>query len=174
MAWVEEHPGPDRYGPPDQDPPDMSVLPLPARRVNAALIWAMGQEFAGADSGGDAVRGVPASDGVHTGAVRVVRTDDDFYDIEDGEVLVCRVASTSWSALLGLAGAIVCDGGGALSHTAIIARELGIPAVLGTGNATRVLQTGQLVTVDGSAGTVEVVDDSVGAGAGRTGQPGSG
>ncbi len=154
MAWVEEHPGPERYGEPAGAPPDMSALPRHARRINRALLWAMEQEFSGAVAG-TAVRGVAASPGTHTGPVRVVVDEDDFFDIQDGDVLVCRITTTSWGPLMGVAGAIVCDSGGAFSHTAVIARELGLPAVLGTGNATRVLTSGEIVTVDGGAGVVE-------------------
>ena len=158
MAWVEEHPGPDSYGPPEGEPPDLTALPEPLRRVNAALIWAMDLEFAPAGGGGGdggVVTGIGVSPGRAVGRVRLIRTEEDFFDMVEGEVVVCRVATTAWSPLLGIAGAIVCDTGGALSHTAVIARELGVPAVLGTGNATTSLVDGAEVVVDGHAGVVE-------------------
>jgi pyruvate,water dikinase len=74
-----------------------------------------------------------------------------------GDVLGCPITTPTWSVLFTQAGAVVTDGGGVLSHAAIIARENGIPAVLGTVNATQRLVDGQTVTVDGSKGTVEIV-----------------
>lgn len=158
LAWVEENPGPDSYGPPEADPPDLTVLPEPLRRVNAALLWAMDLEF-GAPAGDAAddgvVTGIGVSPGRVTGRVHLIRSEEDFFDMTEGDVVVCRVATTSWSPLLSVAGAIVCDTGGALSHTAVIARELGIPAVLGTGRATSSLTDGSRVVVDGNVGVVE-------------------
>lgn len=73
-------------------------------------------------------------------------------------MLVCPVTTPAWSALFGRIAAVVTDHGGALSHAAIVAREHGIPAVLGTGVATTTLRTGQRVRVDGTTGTVTVLD----------------
>jgi pyruvate,water dikinase len=72
-------------------------------------------------------------------------------------VLVCPITTPTWSVLFGQAGAIVTDAGGVLSHSAIIAREHGIPAVLGTGDATRRLKNGQTVVVDGTNGVVQTI-----------------
>ncbi|MDF2049055.1 PEP-utilizing enzyme [Arthrobacter sp. Cr_A7] len=72
-----------------------------------------------------------------------------------GEVLVARVTAPAWTPLFTDAAAVVTDGGNLAAHASLIAREYGIPAVVGTGNATHVLRTGQLVTVDGNAGTIE-------------------
>ena len=71
-----------------------------------------------------------------------------------GDVLVCRSTTVSWVPLFNMASAIVADVGGALSHAALVAREFGVPAVTGTGNALELLIDGELVEVDGSAGTV--------------------
>jgi len=76
--------------------------------------------------------------------------------IRGGAVVVCPVTSPTWSVVFPSMGALVTDGGGILSHPAIIAREYGIPAVVGTGNGTSVLRDGQRVTVDGSTGVVDV------------------
>jgi pyruvate,water dikinase len=121
-----------------------------------------GQAGADTDDAGDAtrsdgaadLRGTPASPGSYTGPVRVVRSEADFGTVLPGEVLVCPSASPAWTFLFALVGAVVADGGGPLAHAAIVAREHGLPAVLGTGDATRRLTDGQLVTVDGTAGTV--------------------
>ena len=72
------------------------------------------------------------------------------------DVLVCPATSPPWSVLFLQAGAVITDGGGVLSHTAVIAREYGIPAVLATGVATRRLCDGDLVSVDGSSGVVSI------------------
>jgi pyruvate,water dikinase len=81
-----------------------------------------------------------------------------FSKIRAGDVVVCPTTSPAWSVVFPSMGALVTNGGGILSHPAIIAREHGIPAVVGTGNATDVLKDGQRVTVDGSTGVVEVAD----------------
>ena len=102
------------------------------------------------------MEGIGASANRYTGPVRVIRSEVEFHEIQAGDVLVCPITSPVWSVLFPSVGALVTDTGGILSHSAIIAREYGIPAVLATGNATDILQDNQLVTVDGAAGTVEV------------------
>lgn len=104
----------------------------------------------------DELRGVPGSPGRHSGTVRVVRDQTEFAKLGPGDVLVAPVTSPPWSVLFLQAGAVVTDGGGVLSHTAVIAREYGIPAVLATGQGTRRLHDGDLVIVDGTAGTVSI------------------
>lgn len=157
-AWVIAHPGPASYGPPPGPPPDLSPLPPALQHINRAfqyMVGSMGTD-GGPPSSKDDLCGVPASPGRHTGPVRVVRDESEFGTLQSGDVLVCRATSPSWSLLFLQAGAVVTDGGGVLSHTAVIAREYGIPAVLATGSATRTLRDGDLVTVDGNAGTVTV------------------
>jgi phosphoenolpyruvate synthase/pyruvate phosphate dikinase len=104
------------------------------------------------------VAGTPASAGRHTGTVRVVMGEQQFHKIQAGDVVVCPVTSPAWSVVFPSMGALVTDEGGILSHPAIIAREYGIPAVVGTGNATEALTDGQRVTVDGNTGLVELAD----------------
>jgi pyruvate,water dikinase len=77
--------------------------------------------------------------------------------LQPGEVLVTTVTNVGWTPIFPRAAAVVTDVGAPLSHAAIVARELGIPAVVGCGNATMRLRTGDLVRVDGTAGTVEVL-----------------
>lgn len=153
-AWTRLHPGPDQVGKPGT-PPDVSRLPAAARRLNGALLWMMGLEYPQTpESPGEALAGVAASPGQYTGPIRVIRGEADFEKLRPGDVLVCAVTTPAWSPLFTLAGALVTDGGGLLSHPAIVAREYGLPAVLGTRHATSVLTDGELVAVDGSAGTV--------------------
>ncbi|OZM81321.1 PEP/pyruvate-binding domain-containing protein [Pseudonocardia sp. MH-G8] len=103
---------------------------------------------------GSGVRGTPASRGTAVGPVRVVHDESEFATLQDGEVLVCPYTNPTWTPLFALASAVVVDAGGAASHAAIVAREHGIPAVMGTVNGTRLLVDGQRVVVDGNAGTV--------------------
>lgn len=156
--WAIAHPGPVSYGPEAPDPP-FDLLPPAARFVNEALLWTLsptGHFFGDRDtSSSDAlVSGTPASAGSHTGTVRVIRGEDEFDQVQASDVVVCRVTSPAWSIVFPTMGALVTDVGGVLSHPAIIAREFGVPCVVGTGNATSALTTGQRVTVDGSTGVV--------------------
>jgi rifampicin phosphotransferase len=100
--------------------------------------------------------GEPASPGRATGAVRIVRGPQDFPGFRDGEVLVARLTAPAWTPLFGRAAAVVTDGGTLAAHASLVAREYGIPAVVGTGEATRRLRDGQVVVVDGGAGVVEM------------------
>lgn len=114
----------------------------------------------------DTLTGLGASHGVVEGVVRLVRDPTDA-DIEDGEILVCETSDPSWSALFLAAAAVVVDVGGPLSHGAIVARELGIPAVINTRSAMRKLHDGDKIRVDGTAGVVTVL--GCGSDAGQTG-----
>jgi rifampicin phosphotransferase len=100
------------------------------------------------------VQGVAASPGVITGTARVIHGPEDFKQMHHGDILIAPITTPAWTPLFSLAAAVVTDIGGPLSHGSIVAREYGIPAVLGTGAATRRILSGQVVTVDGSAGTV--------------------
>ena len=99
----------------------------------------------------------PASTGRATGRVRIIAGPADFARFA-GEVLVAKATAPAWTPLFIRAAAVVTDGGTLAAHASLVAREYGIPAVVGTGDATTRLHTGQLVTVDGSAGTVEPID----------------
>jgi pyruvate,water dikinase len=92
------------------------------------------------------------------GRVRVLADADRADALQPGEVLVTTVTNVGWTLYFPRAAAVVTDVGAPLSHAAIVARELGIPAVVGCGNATMVLRTGDRVRVDGAAGTVERLD----------------
>ncbi|WP_347355008.1 PEP/pyruvate-binding domain-containing protein [Intrasporangium sp.] len=98
--------------------------------------------------------GTPGGGGRATGRVRIVRSPDGFGTLRAGEVLVCATTNPSWTPLFQRAVGVVVDHGGIGSHAAIVAREYGIPAVLGTGNGTTALVDGQLVSVDGDLGEV--------------------
>ena len=99
-------------------------------------------------------RGAAGSPGVHTGQARVVLSAEEFDRVQPGDVLVTRTTNPSWAPLFGVIGALVTDSGGVLSHGAIVAREMSLPAVVGTKNGTTQIQDGQIVTVDGNLGIV--------------------
>ncbi|HEV8191568.1 MAG TPA: PEP-utilizing enzyme, partial [Ktedonobacterales bacterium] len=109
-----------------------------------------------ASSGVNLLTGMPASPGRATGSVRIVRRAEDFGRFQAGEVLVAQVTAPAWTPLFERAAAVVTDGGSVAAHASLVAREYGIPAVVGTGDATARLHDGQQVTVDGSAGVVEI------------------
>jgi pyruvate,water dikinase len=102
------------------------------------------------------VTGLGASSGRHRGRARIVPSSVPLPDLSPGEVLVAENMGPRWTPILPILGALVLDGGAVGQHHAIIAREYGVPAVIGTGNATRRIPDGAWVTVDGTAGTIEI------------------
>jgi pyruvate,water dikinase len=104
----------------------------------------------------DTVEGLGVSGGIAEGIVRVIH-DLDEADIDEGTVLVCRATDPSWASLFPLAEAVVTDVGSAMSHAAIVCRELGLPCVAGTRNGTTTLRDGMRVRVDGTTGRVEIL-----------------
>ena len=105
------------------------------------------------------IPGIAASTGRARGVARVVLSPDDFALVRPGDVLVCPSTTPPWTPLFGLVAALVTDAGGVLSHGAIVAREYGLPAVTGTRSATRRIQSGQLVEVDGDVGEVRLLGE---------------
>jgi pyruvate,water dikinase len=105
---------------------------------------------------GDAllVTGTPSSPGRATGPARLVHDVDDFAGVQRGDVLVCRTTDPAWTPLFAVVAAVVTETGGQLSHAAIVAREMGIPAVVGAAGALARVPSGRPVVVDGSRGTV--------------------
>lgn len=108
------------------------------------------------DLSDNAVKGFPGAAGIVTGKVKVISDIADAALLEEGEILVTCATNIGWTVYFPKAAAIITDIGAPLSHAAIVAREFGIPAVVGCGNATTVLKTGDIVTVNGGAGTVEI------------------
>jgi rifampicin phosphotransferase len=159
-AWALVHPGPNSYGSNPGPPPPLRGLPEEAKLANEAFAWYFDRVLA-VDARGSAddrtVTGIPASPGRYTGTVRVIHSQGEFDRLRLGEVLVCPATSPVWSVLFPRVGALVTDSGGVLSHPAIIAREFRVPAVVATRVGTTQLQDGQVVTVDGTTGTVELL-----------------
>jgi pyruvate,water dikinase len=115
--------------------------------------WARAQEGASID-----LRGSAAAPGIVEGAARVVRSVNDIGEVRDGEILVCGSTSPAWTPIFSRISATVTDIGGVMSHAAIVCREYGLPAVVGTGRATAQIRTGQRIRVDGTTGTVTVLE----------------
>jgi pyruvate,water dikinase len=149
---------PAHLGDPPQPPPDPSGLPPASARVMRAAGLALGALFGSSEAphDEDVIRGLAASGGVYEGPARRVSSRSDFDRIVKGDVLVTESTTEAFNILLPLLGAIVTDSGGLLSHSAIVAREYGIPGVVGTRDATQRIADGSVVRVDGDAGEVTV------------------
>jgi rifampicin phosphotransferase len=150
---------PPTLGPPPSPPPDPSGLPPAAARVMRATGIALVALFGSSDAPHEEsmLRGLAASRGVYEGPARRVSGPAEFDRIVQGDVLVTESTSEAFNILLPLLGAIVTDSGGLLSHSAIVAREYGIPGVVGTREATERIPDGVQVRVDGNAGEVTVL-----------------
>lgn len=121
---------------------------------------AMGKMFGGPppEQVSGELRGHPGSAGVTTGRARLIMSITDADRLEPGEILVAPTTAPPWTPLFAVAGGIVTDTGGILSHCAVVAREYQIPAVVGCGNATQAIRDGQTIEVDGTQGVVKLLD----------------
>jgi phosphohistidine swiveling domain-containing protein len=121
-------------------------------------LWGFPEKFfAGEPSTTGEVRGLAASPGVVEGSARYVRSLAEFDQVKDGEILVCRMTNPAWVVLFTKISGLVTEAGGAVSHPAVVAREFGIPAVVGTTNAGERIKTGDRVRVNGTVGVVEIL-----------------
>jgi pyruvate,water dikinase len=147
-------------------PPALGPMPEALNDPAVKMLWGITAEtiqaWARAAAGGaddeKELRGYAASPGVVEGVARVVRDVNQIGQVREGEILVCPVTAPSWAPVFGKIKAAVSDIGGTMSHAAIVAREYGMPAVVGTGQATSRITTGQRVLVDGDRGVVRVLD----------------
>jgi rifampicin phosphotransferase len=140
-------------------PPPVDWFPPAAARAERAVRTVMNEMFVSRDKQKQTanVSGFAASPGDVTGIARLVLTPQDMARVQKGDILITRATTPSFNALLPLLSGIVTDRGGTLSHAALVAREYGIPAVVGTGNATALIRDGARVRIDGANGTVRVV-----------------
>jgi rifampicin phosphotransferase len=141
-------------------PPPADWLPPDAERAERAIGIVLNEMFAQRDrhaASAQRVTGFAASPGAVTGIARLVLEPSDMARVRKGDLLVTRSTSPAYNALLPLIGGVVTDRGGTLSHAALVAREYGIPAVVGTGNATELIRDGMQVRIDGGAGTVDIL-----------------
>lgn len=139
-------------------PPDYITEPL------TVMLWGINQESVQEWLGSDGqdpnrLNGVAASAGKVSGKARVILEPEQLHEVEDGDILVCRITAPSWAPVFSRLSAAVSDVGGIMAHTAIVCREYGLPAVVGTGFATTTIRTGQLIEVDGGNGVVRVLED---------------
>jgi pyruvate,water dikinase len=144
-------------------PPALGVTPEAVTDPMTIMLWGVTtervQEWARHQDGGRELSGAAASPGTIEGLARVVRTVDEIADVRDGEILVCGSTSPAWAPIFSKIRATVTDVGGVMSHAAIVCREYGLPAVVGTGRATAMIHTGQTIRVDGTEGVVTLLDD---------------
>ncbi|WP_271215073.1 PEP-utilizing enzyme, partial [Pseudonocardia halophobica] len=139
-------------------PPEYITEPL------TVMLWGINQESVQEWLGSEGqdpnqLNGVAASAGKVTGRARVILDPEQLHEVEDGDILVCRITAPSWAPVFSRLSAAVSDVGGIMAHTAIVCREYGLPAVVGTGFATTTIKTGQLIEVDGGNGVVRVLED---------------
>jgi phosphohistidine swiveling domain-containing protein len=121
-------------------------------------LWGFPDKFyAGEPSTTGEVKGLAASPGVVEGPARYVASLDEFDKVRDGEILVCRMTNPAWVVLFTKISGLVTEAGGTVSHPAVVAREFGIPAVVGTSNAGERIKTGDRIRVNGSTGIVELL-----------------
>ena len=140
----------------------LRVLPPAAIGAGSANLGVLGDRFFGFASVGEeaedksVIRGIGGSPGVISGVARLALTLDEVDRLNPGEILVTYATAPPWTPLFGVAGGVVTDVGGRLSHCAIVAREYGIPAVVGTKVATARIHDGMRITVDGTQGIVRL------------------
>ena len=144
-------------------PPALGITPETITDPMTIMLWGVTtdrvREWARQQDGGRELNGAAASPGVIEGPARVVRTVSEIADVRDGEILVCGSTSPAWAPIFTKIRATVTDVGGVMSHAAIVCREYGLPAVVGTGRATAQIHTGQTIRVDGSAGVVTLLGE---------------
>lgn len=149
-------------------PPDgMGTIPETISEPFTIVLWGITSESmaqwarlkAVAEGDLDKIVGFPGSPGIVEGIVRVCRTVQEINQLQDGEILVAPTTSPSWAPAFQKIKAAITDVGGVMCHAAIVCREYGLPAVVGTGSATSRLKTGQKIRVDGSKGEIDIISE---------------
>jgi len=154
-SWARRQSSPRRFGKPKAPMPNLAGFPEPLHRLMRVFDWLdLAETLPLPSDAPDQLTGVGIGNRIVVARARVLRGPEEMGLLRMGEVAVCRITSPEWTLGLSRAAALVTDEGGALSHPAIIARELGIPAVLGSEHATKRLSTGDRVEVDPIAATV--------------------
>jgi pyruvate, water dikinase len=144
--------------------PALGPIPEDINEPFTIMLWGITpqrieQWLSAADGDDKELRGVAGSPGTAEGPARVILSVDQLSSVQDGEVLVCPVTAPTWGVVFSRIRAAVVDTGGIMSHAAIVCREYGLPAVVGTVRGTRVVRTGDRVRVDGNTGVVTVLSD---------------
>lgn len=144
-------------------PPALGVVPEAINDPMTIMLWGVTtdrvREWARQQTGGSELNGAAASPGIVEGPARVVRSLAELAEVREGEILVCGSTSPAWAPIFNKIKATVTDVGGVMSHAAIVCREYGLPAVVGTGRATSEIRTGQAIRVDGSTGVVTLLSE---------------
>jgi pyruvate,water dikinase len=146
-----------------ETPPALGPVPDVIDDPAIVMLWGITRESldawlnASVDQNSSEVRGFAASHGVVEGTARVVKSVEEIGRLQKGDILVCQVTNPTWAPIFQKISAAVSDIGGSMSHAAIVAREYGLPAVVGTGNATSRIKDGQRVRVDGGRGVVTIL-----------------
>jgi pyruvate, water dikinase len=143
-------------------PPALGAVPDAITEPMTIMLWGITtervREWAAGDRDDSAtLTGFAGSPGIAEGVARVVLDVERLGELRAGEILVAPITSPSWTPVFGKIAAAVSDIGGIMSHAAIVSREYGLPAVVGTGNATSRINTGDRVRVDGNSGTVTII-----------------
>jgi pyruvate,water dikinase len=145
-------------------PPALGPVPDVIDDPAIVMLWGITRESldnwlrADSDADGNEVRGFAASSGVVEGPARIVKSVDEISRLKKGDILVCQITNPTWAPIFQTIVAAVSDIGGSMSHAAIVAREYGLPAVVGTGNATARIKDGQRIRVDGGRGIVTILE----------------
>jgi pyruvate,water dikinase len=146
-------------------PPALGPVPESLTEPFSVMLWGITSETverwlgAGGD-GSHELRGVAASPGVVEGPARVIFSPSQLDEVEEGEILVCPITAPSWAPIFRKIKGAVSDIGGIMAHAAIVSREYGLPAVVGTGFGTKTIKTGQIIRVDGDQGIVTLVESA--------------
>lgn len=150
---------PPWLGAPPSGPPPSDWLPIKGRRAAEAIGTFLQALFVEPEAltTAQSVKGLSVSPGTYEGTARVVNGEDDFASVQKGDVLIAKSTSPYFNIVLPLLGAIVTDRGGQLCHAAIVAREYGIPGVVGTRDACKLIPNGARVRVDGNSGVVSLL-----------------
>jgi pyruvate,water dikinase len=160
LARLAQWSPPPALGPPPEQVTESYTIMLYGVTTEAVGDWlGAGDGEPGGDGVHATLRGIAASPGVVEGVARVVADATSLDEVRQGEILVSRCTTPSWAPIFSRVTAAVADIGGVMSHAAIVAREYGLPAVVGTGYATTRIKTGQRIRVDGGRGIVELIDE---------------
>jgi pyruvate,water dikinase len=160
LARLAQWSPPPALGPPPEQVTESYTIMLYGVTTEAVGDWlGAGDGEAGGDGAHATLRGIAASPGVVEGVARVVADATSLHEVRQGEILVSRCTTPSWAPIFSRVTAAVADIGGVMSHAAIVAREYGLPAVVGTGYGTTRIKTGQRIRVDGGRGIVELIDE---------------
>src|SRR3984957_16013970 len=144
-------------------PPALGPVPDIIDDPAIVMLWGITRESldswlkASGEGATDEIRGFAASNGVVEGPARVIKSVEDIGRLQSGDILVCQITNPSWAPIFQKILGAVSDLGGSMSHAAIVAREYGLPAVVGTGTATSRIKDGQRIRVDGGRGVVTIL-----------------